>query len=131
MQFNRKGISIRLNYITCTVILPLLLFITGCYNNKEELLYPGSTTPVNCTTAPATFKTHVQPLIVSKCAIPGCHDGSNSTAPIFGSYLQISLYKNVINTRVIVQQTMPPTGPLPPADVSKLKCWIEAGGLDN
>jgi hypothetical protein len=36
-----------------------------------------------------------------------------------------------INERVILQKSMPPTGPLPPAEINQLKCWIAAGALNN
>jgi hypothetical protein len=114
------------------VFIVLVPVIAGsCYRDKEELLYPGSTQTVDCATVPATFKADVLPLITSQCAIPGCHDATASGGFIFQNYTQINTAKDLIYTQAVVQKTMPPTGPLLPADVNKLKCWIDGGALNN
>lgn len=112
--------------------LPLLLAVmSGCYKDKEELLYPGSTKPVDCTTTPATFSGDVHPIITSKCAIPGCHDASASGGRLFQTYLQISDAKDRINARAVVEKTMPASGALSTTEIAKIKCWIDAGAQNN
>lgn len=109
-----------------------MLVLGGCYYDKEEILYPGSTTPVDCTTVQSGFAADVQPLIISKCAIPGCHDASGASGGvILQSHAQMSGKKDRINTRAVVDKTMPPTGPLTPAEAAKIKCWIDAGAPNN
>lgn len=130
MQFiytRRFDIKIKFSYAT----LLAFTLISGCYNNKEELLYPGSNTPPRCATTPAKFSTDVLPLIQSKCAIPGCHNAAASGGLTFQTYTQISAAKLRIHTQAVVQKTMPPTGPLLPAESDKLKCWIDGGGLND
>ncbi len=116
--------------IVCLMLVHILTLV-GCYNDKEELLYPGSNAPVDCTTTPASFATDILPLITTKCAVPGCHDASASGGVIFQTYTQINDKKDRINVRAIVEKSMPPTGALLPAEIAKLKCWIEAGGPNN
>ncbi len=104
---------------------------SSCYYDKEEILYPGSNNPVDCSITPSAFSIDVQPLIVSKCAIPGCHDASASGGVILQNYAQISTKIERINTRALVLKSMPPSGPLTPAEQAKIKCWIDGGGLNN
>jgi uncharacterized membrane protein len=106
-------------------------FVQGCYYDKEELLYPGSNTPVDCSTVNAKFAANVQPLIASKCATSGCHDVTASGGLIFQNYSQISGVKDRINARAVTEKTMPPSGPLQPAEINIIKCWIEAGAPNN
>ena len=112
------------------LLLPVFV-TTGCYRDKEELLYPGSTQPVDCTTTPAKFSADVQPIILSKCAIPGCHDASASGGVIFQNYAQVSSKKDRINARAVIEKTMPASGALLPAEIAKIKCWIDGGALNN
>lgn len=115
------------------ICLPVILIfaLPGCYNNKEELLYPGSTFPVNCSTFSAKFAADVFPIMTAKCAIPGCHDATASGGAIFQNYTQISGKKDRIYQRAIIEKTMPKTGFLTSDEFNKLKCWIENGALNN
>jgi uncharacterized membrane protein len=108
-----------------------VLMLSGCYYDKEEILYPGSGT-VDCTTVPAGFAADVRPLIQSKCAISGCHNAAGASGGVvLENYSQISGKKDRINARAVVERSMPPTGPLTNAEAAKIKCWIDAGGLNN
>ena len=111
--------------------LLLLLFIAGCYYDKEELLYPDGNQAVDCNTVAAKFSTNVLPLVTSKCAIPNCHNSSAAGGLVFSNYSQISAAKDRINQRVVIEKSMPPTGALPAADIAILKCWIDAGAPNN
>lgn len=117
--------------ITVGVFVFLAVFNSGCYYDKEELLYPGGNQPVDCTTVAAKFNTDVLPLVTTKCAISNCHDASAAGGQIFKTYAQISAAKDRINTRAVVEKSMPQTGPLLPAEVNILKCWIESGAPNN
>ena len=118
-------------HLLLTVIIGASGLLSSCYYDKEEILYPGSTT-VDCTTTPAGFAADVQPLFISKCAVSGCHDPATASgSAIFQNYSQISSKKDRILIRAVIDKTMPPTGPLTPAESAKIKCWIEAGALDN
>ena len=106
-------------------------FTQGCYYDKEELLYPGSSTPVDCTTINAKFAADVLPLISSECATSGCHDATASGGLIFQNHAQISGAKDRINTRAVVEKTMPAAGPLQPSEINIIRCWIESGAPNN
>ncbi len=117
--------------ISLPVFFLMVVLATGCYYDKEELLYPGSNQPVDCTTVAAKFNADVLPLITTKCATSNCHDASAAGGRIFQTYAQISGAKDRINTRAVVEKSMPQTGPLLPAEVNILKCWIESGAPNN
>ncbi|MEN9571459.1 MAG: hypothetical protein RL172_2690 [Bacteroidota bacterium] len=102
----------------------------SCYYDKEALLYPGNNS-IDCTTVSAKFSSNVQPLITSKCATSSCHDASAAGGIILLNYTQVSNAKERINTRVVVEKTMPPSGALSPAEIAILKCWIDAGAPNN
>lgn len=117
--------------VTALVLLVGTALIEGCYYDKEELLYPGSNNPVDCSTVEAKFSANVQPLINAKCATSGCHDATASGGLIFQNYSQISGAKDRVNARAVVEKSMPPTGPLQPAELNIIKCWIESGAPNN
>lgn len=121
------------NYKTGIFILmtATIMLVQGCYYDKEELLYPGSNAAVDCSTINAKFAANVQPLISTKCAISGCHDATASGGLIFQNYSQISSAKDRINTRAVVEKTMPVSGPLQPSEINIIKCWIESGAPNN
>jgi uncharacterized membrane protein len=121
----------RIKNFCCAGVVVLLATTPGCYYDKEELLYPGSNQVVDCTTVEAKFAANVSPLISSQCATSGCHDATASGGLVFQTHAQVSAAKDRINTRVLVEKTMPPAGPLQPAAINILKCWIENGAPNN
>ena len=68
----------------CTTIF----ILAGCYNDKEDILYPGSNNPTDCATVPSKFAADIYPLINSKCAISGCHNATASGRIILQKYKQ-------------------------------------------
>jgi uncharacterized membrane protein len=119
------------NFLSASLLAFVVLLANGCYYDKEALLYPGSGQVVDCTTISAKFGADVSPLISSKCATSGCHDATASGGLIFQNYAQISSAKDRINTRAVIEKTMPSAAPLQPAEINILKCWIESGAPNN
>lgn len=119
------------NAVIALGMLPIVCSITGCYQDKEELLYPGGNQQIACDSVSAKFGANIQPIILSKCAIQNCHNGSAAGGFTFQNYSQISGKKDRINIRVVVEKSMPPTGALPPAEINQIRCWIEGGALNN
>lgn len=113
------------------VVFLLIALVAGCTYNKEELLYPGSTGTVDCTTVSSSFKDDVKTIIDIKCATAGCHDATASGGFIFQNYTQINSAKDRIKAQAVVLKTMPQSGPLPTSEINILKCWIESGAPNN
>ena len=105
--------------------------IVGCYNDKEELLYPN-TTNLDCANVSAKYSTDIAPIIQTKCATAGCHNASSSAAGIvLQTHAQVAAKANQIRQECIVNKTMPPAGPLPIAEQNAIQCWINAGTPNN
>jgi len=123
----------RKNIIITTMLFTVLtvVTITGCYYDREDLLYP-STPSANCTTVPAKFSTDIDPLIQSKCATSGCHDAATGAGnAILVTYTQISAQAARINQRCVIDKTMPTSGPLTADEIAALTCWINSGTPNN
>ncbi|HEY0678847.1 MAG TPA: hypothetical protein VGD17_11210 [Chitinophagaceae bacterium] len=111
------------------IIPGILILFTGCYYDKEELLYPESIT--NCTAVNARF-TDVKPIILSKCATSGCHNAQGKAGGIMlETYDQVKAVSARINQRVIIERSMPPGSPLTVGEITVLKCWINSGTPNN
>ncbi|MBL0357793.1 MAG: hypothetical protein IPP72_13310 [Chitinophagaceae bacterium] len=120
-----------INILSAGLILSMMISATGCYYDKEALLYPGSNQVVDCATISAKFSTDVSPLIAGKCATSGCHDATASGGLIFQNYTQVSSAKDRINIRAVVEKSMPSAAPLQPSEINIIKCWIESGAPNN
>lgn len=112
-------------------ILALVILVAGCYYDNEVELYGGGSV-VNCDSISAKYGADVSPVMVTKCALSGCHNsGSAAGGVILETYAQVSDAKNRIMERAVVQKSMPPSGPLPADQSNKIKCWIDGGALNN
>jgi hypothetical protein len=99
--------------------------------------------PVRVTCSPDTvyFKQMILPLIVSNCAMSGCHDAiSKKDGVILTDYTNImrevkvsnpassDLYKSLIATG---EDRMPPAGSLPADQIKRVLTWINQGAKNN
>ncbi|MEP7109555.1 MAG: hypothetical protein ABI760_16295 [Ferruginibacter sp.] len=118
-------------FVYTLFIAIMVISVTGCYYDKAELLYNGSQT-VNCSTISAKFSPDVKTIIQNKCAITGCHNSaSGEGSTILETFTQISGKAARIYQRCVVEKTMPSNGPLLPAEIAVLKCWIDSGAPNN
>lgn len=114
--------------VILTSLVAIAIASTGCYYDKEELLYPGGT---NCVGSANKFS-NVNPIIQSKCAFSSsCHavGTSNSGGPLT-SYDLIKAKASQIKLQV---QTglMPQTGSLTATELQSIVCWVESGAPNN
>ncbi len=68
------------------------------------------------------------PIIQANCATSSCHGGSQSP--------NMSTKENIINSssRILARAsagTMPPSGKIPDADISKISCWVNDSTPNN
>lgn len=100
------------------------LLLGSCTFEKAE---PMST---ECLT-PVSYSTDIDTIISVKCG--GCH-GVGSLDGNLTDYtvLKAKVESGVFKTRVFIVKDMPQGGPaLPEDELSKLKCWMEQGALNN
>lgn len=122
---------------TNAIILFLSLLVLGAcvWENEEDLDAMVPDTPGNpdgggdeldCSTI--TLSGDITPIIESSCAVPGCHGANRS--PLMTSPDLIIAVADRILARTQAG-TMPPSGPLPAADIEKIECWVNAGAPNN
>jgi hypothetical protein len=105
---------------------------TGCYYDKEEILYPQTV----CDTASVTYSSSVVPILISNCT--SCHGGNTPSAGIkLDVYADVKI--QVINGRLwgavshaISYSPMPKNGTkMSDCNLTKIKKWIDAGAPNN
>lgn len=117
-------------------------FLSGCYYDNEEELYPTNTNTNSaaCDTVSIKYTTQIAPIMTQKCN--GCHDAANYASS--GNSIQLDTYqtlKNAINNKGLVktiEQTdpnnftpMPLVGDkLEQASIDLINQWI-ANGMPN
>ncbi len=113
-----------------TILMMLALALTGCYYDKEEVLYPNSF----CDVTNVTWSGTIQPLVQSRCATPGCHvvGGQSPDLSTYSAFkAQVDLGR--VQARAIqgTPSFMPPSGKMPNCNIQQLQTWINAGALNN
>jgi hypothetical protein len=106
-----------------TMGIVLMLALSACYKDKEELLYPNEFN--NSDTTAVTYAGYVKPLLDAKCGA-SCHPGYMNYAG-----LKVVVDNGNFNNRVLVKKDMPPAGALSATDLAKLKKWLDAGAPNN
>ena len=108
--------------MTCIIVL------SGCYYDKEEILYPDG---LNCGNVPAKFATDINTIIQTRCAIAGCHaaGSTNGVGPLT-SYELISSHAVEIKSAV-VSGFMPQGSSLTPVQIKAISCWVDSGAPNN
>ena len=117
--------------------LIMAMGITGCYYDKEDLLYHKAGA-VDCASVSAKYSTDVAPLMKNKCATAGCHNaGGSENKYTFTDYTSImksitpfnaqksTAYKAITGKGFV--QLMPPSGALPEKDRILIRVWIDQG----
>ena len=124
-----------------------LLLTIGC---KHEPLYPLSNLAadslrfksISCNQDSAYFYNDIGPLIISNCAIKGCHDGNSGNNPTLTNYANIvksvvpgqmdqsKLYKSLITTGDN-QMPLAPMAPFSAAQLLLVGKWIQQGAQNN
>lgn len=114
-----------------------LAALAGCYNDKENELYPQPATPPPAGGGGDTvsFAAKVKPIIDLKCATAACHDATAQGGYNFTTYngvkQAIGRIKGAINWEpgfVAMPQGQPK---LDPASIGLISKWIDQGALNN
>ncbi len=118
-------------------LILLIAFVTGCYYDSEEKLYPQLST--ECDLSNVTFAATVKPILQASCL--SCH--SSAKAVNSGGGVKLENYADVLIstnngklmgtiTHASGYQKMPQGGgKLTDCEISKLQKWIDNGKLNN
>ena len=127
-----SGIFIK-KYGHILLITGLIIYLSGCYYDKEAELYPFTN---NCDTTNVTFSGSVAPVMASNCN--GCHSGASASAGVkTDNYNDLLVIVNNGKLWGTVNhdpgfKPMPQNAQiLPVCDRSKIKIWITAGAPNN
>ena len=113
-------------------VFTLFLFLEESCANHEFPSYA-------CPSDPVSFSEDVSPIIVSKCATTGCHngDGDPSGPGADRNWLDSDRLreqaKNGLVKSYVINRIMPPGSkpPLSQAEIDAIACWIDQGAQDN
>lgn len=110
-----------------SLVLLLALFVASCTSENEEDLFGD---PV-CETTNMSFSKDIAPIMNANCV--SCH-GPNGSAPgSLNSYAGVKAMADSgeLYNRIAITKDMPPAGPLPDCQISKIKAWIDDGAPNN
>jgi hypothetical protein len=107
-----------------------VLFITGCDKKvaKQAVVAPAA---IKCDTI--EFNKNIKPIIDLKCATPGCHVSTFTSADFTGySGLNAKVTGGQFKNRVFsASAPMPPSGKLPQNQLDIIQCWLDNGAPNN
>ena len=115
-------------------IVKVLIFSTGlvavacAYQNEEDLFGEQ-----NCTPGAITFSMDIQPILQTKCALPGCHNSSNPSIPDWTVFSNVQNKATLIKIRT-ANGTMPPSNTgvqLTTTEITEIGCWVDDGAPNN
>lgn len=94
----------------------------GCVFTKNAQVAKGKTG--------VSFATQIEPIINTKCALTGCHNGDNGAQRNWTVFDNVKANAANIKTRTS-NRSMPLTGSLTPEQISLIACWVDDGALNN
>ncbi len=99
-----------------------LSFLTSCYYDVDEVLYPGGTT---CDSVSVDFQTVIKPMIEAKCATSGCHVSGTGRKVLSTDQDILDIVNDGrLEDRVVKRRDMPPVQPLSTCEVTYIKSWL-------
>jgi hypothetical protein len=115
-----------------TVLIMMTVFVTGCYYDVEEILYPAGA----CNTDNMSYQTHIAPILQRNCY--SCHSAAANTGNITLEG-HAALLPYVTSGRLLGAvrhesgfQAMPQNASkLIECDIAKIERWVQDGSLNN
>ena len=110
-----------------SVFLVLLVFLNACVSHDF---------PEYQCTEDYTFADDIRPIIETKCAISGCHNGDMGpdlnwiNFEKFHERAASGLVKYRVVHRIMPPSTSP-AGPLTQEQINAIACWTDRGALNN
>lgn len=113
----------------------IALAFIGCYNDKQDKLYPMPGVVV-CDTSNVKYATDIKPIFAAKCNTPGCHDAASMGGGYnFTTHAGIqtpALNGKIVNSINWISSPMPKNLPkLSQCEIDKITSWVNKGALDN
>jgi len=120
-----------MKYKLSTVAIVVMIFVSSCYYDNAEELYPSEP----CNTANVTYSGDIQPLVDSRCN--SCHSAATKSGGVdLEGYTALKVY--VDNGKFLSSvthdgnaSTMPPGDKLIDCSINKIQQWINDGAPNN
>lgn len=87
-----------------------------------------------CTDEAVSYSADVNPIIRTKCAISGCHNGDNGDNRDWTNFSLFQSKNDVVKSRVVSRVMPPPNSPagqLSQEEISTIACWADQGAKNN
>lgn len=94
----------------------------GCSFIKSVTIEKGETG--------VSFSAQIKPIIDTKCALSGCHNGDNGANRNWTVFSNVKSNASNIKTRT-GNRSMPLTGSLSQEQIDLIACWVDDGAKDN
>ncbi|MFZ1806441.1 MAG: hypothetical protein WAU36_04435 [Cyclobacteriaceae bacterium] len=94
----------------------------GCSFVKDVTIVKGETG--------VSFSAQIKPIINTKCALSGCHNGDNGASRNWTVFSNVKSNAANIKTRT-GNRSMPQTGSLTQDQIDLIACWVDDGAKDN
>lgn len=107
--------------VLCIVIVSAVYF-TSCTTDEVTM-----DSPPLCETE-VSYDADIQAILGSNCA--GCHTADGNLSPLT-TFDEVKAQLEGVRERAVVSKDMPPSGPLPDVDITKINCWIEQNAPKN
>jgi len=95
----------------------------------------SATATVSFSAGNVSYEIDVDPIIQARCAIPGCHDGSDTSIPNYTNFTEFQARAHNdpggVRQRVKIDDMPRSGGPLSAEEKAAIFCWIDEGALDN
>lgn len=123
------------NFLSLLAVV-VALFVTGCYYDNMDEVYPGAGLFQPCdTTSVMSYQNHITPIIQSNCI--NCHSGAGANADVhLDSYAGV--YDAASNGQLVgatwhetSYTPMPPNYQLDSCSLVQIKKWVLAGAPNN
>src|ERR1051326_6621394 len=101
------------------------LYLVAC-KKKDE--YAN----LNCSQIASAYNANIKPIISAHCLSSGCH-GTGSANGDFTTYagLKAAADNGQLDSRVLRDKNMPPSGALSTDDRDRIKCWLNNRSPNN
>ena len=114
--------------IICTFLTLLgfsLVLVVACKKEEKEEI-------IDCSGVSPSYNSDIKPIINANCLSSGCHNSASGNGD-YTSYIGLNAVASsgALESRIVTNKTMPPTGPLSLEDRKKIKCWISSGAHNN
>lgn len=121
--------------ILASVFGALSVFMSSCYYDNQEELYPAAGNTAQCDTSNVTFSAQVSGILNNNCLL--CHGTGSTTGIELNKYNVVKAYADNGKLLGVINQApgfkpMPQGGnKLAVCDIAIITAWVNAGAINN